>query len=395
MKSLSIKIKVILTVIICLAVAGAGLGALFERAYEKNVHLATVTAVNNARTMFANLQAGDVQKMAAAAELLMANPQLRQAFKTDDINQLIEINQPLFNRLKAAYGVTILNYITLDEKRYLTMTTPYDLKLRGQKAIRPNIQACAKTKTWANGMALGKLGFALRVTHPFYDNGELKGDKQLGYIELGSEIGGLLGVLKQQTSNEFGLMMLKKFFKEEDWAAQRKLLKLENNWSAAKDILLANNTSGKESIFKYTGDVTALPDAGLALDIVQNEGKQYARGAFPIRDASNAKVGALFVLVDITEQFVTMQRMKWLAMGSIGAVILVLCVLLIALLQRLVFRRLETITVSATRLVGGDFETPLPATSDDEIGRFEALFEQFRVVFVNVLKDLEALQRQD
>ncbi len=392
MKSMSVKIKVVITVIACLVASGVGLVALFERSYEKSVSLATITALNNARTMFANLQSGQIEKMAVAAELVMAHPPLRQAFAENNIDHLIEINQPIFNRLKQNYGITILNYITLDERRYLTMTTPYDLKLRGEKAIRFNVQECAKTKTWVNGMALGKLGFALRVTHPFYDNGQLQGDKQIGYIELGSEIGGLLSALKQQTGNEFGLMMLKKFFKEEDWVAQRKLLKLQNNWGDLKDILLANNTSGKESIFNYSGDVTSLPDAGIPLDIVKSGDKQYARGAFPIRDASAAKVGALFVLVDITEQYKSMQQMKWLAVVSVGVVIVLLCALLITLLQKLVFGRLAKITRSATRLVGGDFDTPLEVTSEDEIGKFESLFEQFRVVFVNVLKELENLQ---
>ena len=137
------------------------------------------------------------------------------------------------------------------------------------RQVRSNIQECARTKTWVNGMALGKLGFMLRVTHPIYDNGQLKGEKQLDYIELGLEIGGLLSVLKQQTGNDFGLMMLKKFFKEEDWVAQRKLLKLNNNWGDLKEILLANNTFGKESIFHYQGDVTELPDVGVPLDIVK------------------------------------------------------------------------------------------------------------------------------
>jgi hypothetical protein len=39
---------------------------------------------------------------------------------------------------------------------------------------------------------LGQLGFALRVTHAFYHNGTLQGSKLLGYVELGSEIGGFV-----------------------------------------------------------------------------------------------------------------------------------------------------------------------------------------------------------
>jgi hypothetical protein len=392
---LSIKSKVIGAVIGCLALGGLGLNALFQNTYDKSISLTTTAAIDNARNSYANLQEAEIGKMQVAAEILMTQPSLRGAFAHRDIDKLIELNVPIFERFKKSYNITILNYITPDEKRYLTMTTPYDIKLRGQKAIRFNVQECARIKDWVNGMALGKLGFALRATHPFYDSGQLKGGELLGYIELGAEIGGLLGTLKLQTHNEFGLLMLKKYFKEEDWAAQRKLLNLPNNWNSLKDILLANNTYGSESILAFAGDLTQIPDAGTPLGVVVEGKKHFARGVFPLRDASKSKVGAIFVLVDISDQYDTMCRTKWVTSVSILGAIVTLSLLLIGLLQRMVFQRLAAITKIATRLVGGDYETPLTIGSNDEIGTFENLFEQFRVVFVNVLKDFEkALEDQ-
>jgi len=62
------------------------------------------------------------------------------------------------------------------------------------------------------------------------------------------------------------------------------------------------------------------------------------------------------------------------------------------LLSALVFRRLERIIKVATRVVGGDYDSEIRVSSDDEVGQFEQLFEQFRQVFVNVLAHVPELQ---
>jgi hypothetical protein len=45
--------------------------------------------------------------------------------------------------------------------------------------------------------------------------------------------------------------------------------------------------------------------------------------------------------------------------------------------------------------VGGDYQSVIQIRSDDEIGRFEQLFEQFRCVFVNLLANLTELEEKN
>ena len=68
--------------------------------------------------------------------------------------------------------------------------------------------------------------------------------------------------------------------------------------------------------------------------------------------------------------------------------------LVLTLLTRLVFRRLEHIIVVATRVVGEDYESEIQVTSDDEVGQFEQLFEQFRRVFVDIMAHVPELQEK-
>jgi len=389
MATLSIKAKVTGATLLCLAGAGICLVTLLERSYQKNVDMLAQQSLANARSTFASLEAADVAKMSAAAELAMANPALRQTFASRDRDRLIETTAPLFERLRKQYGITIFNYIDDQENRFLTMTDTRDKRLIGTKAVRFNVQECARIKTWVTGLALGQLGFALRVTHPFYDDGSLKGGKLLGYLELGSEIGGFVEAMKKQTGRDYGLVVRKQFLKQNDWQIQRERLKLPNNWNDQKDVVLAANTSTDESIFAFAGDPSTLPDEGKTLDLVDHGDSKVTRSAFPIKDASGAKVGAVFVLVDITPMYNDLQSIKRLTIAATAVLIVLICVVLITLLTRLVFRRLAQITTVATRLVGGDYQTPVAVSAQDEIGRFESLFEQLRLVFVNLLEEYE------
>ena len=394
MASLSIKAKVSAATIFCLGLGGFGLIKVFQASYEKNVAMVTEQSLVNARSTYANLVQADVAKMSAVAEMAMANPALRETFAARDREKLIELTQPMFDRLKPDYGVTIFNYIDDNENRFLTMTDTKDTRLIGTKAVRFNIQECARTKSWVTGLALGQLGFALRTTHPFFDSGKLKGEKLLGYIELGSEIAGFVSEMKKQTGNDYGLIIRKQFLKEKDWKIQRDRFKLPNNWEAQKDIVLGANTWKDESIFAYDGDVTTLPIEGAALDVIHSNATIFSRSVFPILDASGAKVGGIFVLVDITKVYSDLQATKKATLGMLGVLIVAICLVLILLLTVLVFRRLAVITNVATRLVGGDYQTPVKVSTTDEIGTFEQLFEQLRLIFVNLIEEHEKLSNK-
>jgi HAMP domain-containing protein len=67
-------------------------------------------------------------------------------------------------------------------------------------------------------------------------------------------------------------------------------------------------------------------------------------------------------------------------------------VMVLMLLNRLVFRRLQHIIRIATRVVGGDYESEIQVSSHDEVGELELLFEQFRSVFVTLLTGVSGLQ---
>jgi len=120
----------------------------------------------------------------------------------------------------------------------------------------------------------------------------------------------------------------------------------------------------------------------------------YVRGLFPIYDVSHNTVGAMFVVRDISGVYVSMRNTQRTLVGLSVIGLVLGCGLVMVMLNRLVFGRLQHIIRIATRVVGGDFETEIPVDSDDEIGQFEQLFDQFRRVFVNVLSEMSELQEK-
>jgi len=110
---------------------------------------------------------------------------------------------------------------------------------------------------------------------------------------------------------------------------------------------------------------------------------------FPLTNALGQTTGGIFVRHDVTELYIGMQRVQNLAIATIVVVLLVVSIMLFVILNRLVFVRLKQTMDTATRVVGGDFERQIIPVSNDEVGKLEALLEQFRAIFVNVVNELQ------
>ena len=119
-----------------------------------------------------------------------------------------------------------------------------------------------------------------------------------------------------------------------------------------------------------------------------------APSTFPIHDAAGNTVGAMFVVRDVSSFYLAMKHTQCVLIIVTVAALLLGTLLVMLLLNSLVCR-LDCIIAAATRVVGGDYHTSLQVTSDDEVGKIEELFEQFRRVFVDVLANVPGLTQSD
>ena len=389
MSGRSIKSKVIILTVAVLALGGAGIMGLIQRSYQVTLQRVTAEALATSRSTFNGLVAEEIRTVSSAMELLMENPVLREPYARRDRAQLLTVSTPVYAGLKTRYGITNLNYLDENVLRILVMSDPANPKFMGTKTVRFNVQESERTKTWCSGLGMGGNGFAVRVTHPVYDQGLLAGSKLIGYLEMGTEVNGFLGSMKKQTGNDYAMVILKKNLKADEWAMTRKLLGQPNNWEDRSETVMAVNTTGDEATFAAVPPIESLAQGGRVLDVVRKAGRAYARSVFPVRDVSGAQVGAIVVLNDVTGIVTAMAHMRLLSLAGVLVLMVILSTALVVGLRVLVFARLEATQGAITNLVGGDFETRIVPVADDEVGRIEQMLEQFRVVFVNTIKDLQ------
>jgi HAMP domain-containing protein len=382
----SIRTKVVVACLCCLVVGLGGILALIHYSFDRNAQNLAAQAVTGAQSLFENSEAREIRKMAALTQSLNLNPQIGDALFARDRERLIERTAPFFMNLKDD-GITDFSFHTqeIDPAVFLRL---HDPARYGDHMDRPMDKEVATTLTMVSGNEMGKAGFAVRTIAPmFASHGEVA-----GYVEFGEELGQFLHAMKSQTGDDYGLLLDKKYVNHQFWDDSNATLNRRDNWNDAPNYVIWDKTSNSDRIFDFKGDLSALPANGKALDRFHEGNSEYVRGVFPIRDVAGNKVGAVFVVRDISNFYQSMQRTEIIFAVSTVVAVLIGTGIFLLMLSRLIFQRLERILQAATRVVGGDYGTEIKVTSDDEVGQFEQLFEQFRQVFVYVLSHVPELQ---
>lgn len=379
----SIKFKVIMTVILTLAIGSASIIYLLNVSYKNNIRVVSEQAVKMSEESFKNLEKNDTNMLSATLLSLLENEAFKKAFIARDKDTLYKQTAPLFKEFREKYGITHWYFLNPepDSTCFLRVHKPTQ---SGDIIKRATYVGSVKSKQITSGKELGKTAFALRVVHPYYDKGKL-----IGYLELGEEIDHFLEIMKKQTGNEYGLLIKKEYLDAKEWAAMSNSKGVKNNWNDYKDVVLVDKTTDDIHIIDYEGDLAKIPEGGAVLEDIKKDDKVFVRGIFPLYDAKDRKVGGVFVLRDITPLYNDLKGMQNKAVIFIVALTVILSVVIIGMFNSLIIKRLTNMIEIATRVVGGDYKTQIVPSADDEIGKFESLFEQFRTVFVSLACTLE------
>ncbi len=388
MKWTLIRTKVLAALAACLVVGVGGILALMYYSFARNSRALAAESVTGAQKLFTILETREISKMTAVSETLIVNPQVRDALAARDRSRLTELTAPLYPRLKKE-GITNWMFHTPDPDMAVFLRLHNPAKF-GDHLNRFMDKEAARTHAMVAGNELAKAGFAVRILRPVYDaHGGV-----IGYIELGEEIGQFIHAMKRQTGDDYGLLLSKKFVDRQFWADSSAVWQRRDNWDDNANFVVADKTTDTDSIIQFQGEVAAVPAQGKVLEWFHEGDSAFVRGIFPIRDAAGNTVGAMFVVRDISGFYLAMRRTRNILVLVTVVALTLGIFLVLTLLNRLVFRRLEHIIVVATRVVGGDYESEIRVESDDEVGQFEQLFEQFRLVFVDLLAHVPELQEK-
>ncbi len=389
MKWNSIRTKVLGVLFSSLVLGVGGIVALMHYSFEHNSHVLATESVTGAQKLFAILEAREISKMTAVSDMLIVNPQVREAFVARDRERLMEVTAPLYPELKSE-GITNWMFHTAEPDMSVLLRLHNPGKF-GDQLNRFIDKEVVRTHAMVTGNELAKAGFAVRILRPFYDAQA----NVTGYVEFGEELGQFIHTMKNQTGNDYGLLLSKKFVDRQFWADSSKVWKRRDNWDDNPDFVVADKTTDSDSIIRFAGDLAAVPAEGEVLERFRQGNSVFVRGIFPIHDAAGNSVGAMFVVRDISGFYLAMRHTQNVLVMLTVVALALGGVLISGMLRRLVFRRLDHIIVVATRVVGGDYATEIKVSSDDEVGQFEQLFEQFRRVFVDVLAQVPGFQEQE
>jgi HAMP domain-containing protein len=229
---------------------------------------------------------------------------------------------------------------------------------------------------------------------------------------------GLLDRLKAVTGGNSGLLLDKESLSASEYAALRAEAKLPDNWNEGNDVYVLAAVTDEALAPKMTIRVApdTIPEAGKIVGVENgactrtchgnlrkagdfwqvdwsNDGRSRTHAVFPVADAAGKPIGLVYTIDDITAQVdaaeASLFRTLWVVLGTL----LVATLAIGWMLDVLVLRRLQRMTVEvqdlAVRVAGGDFEAKFePEGTADEIGAFEQFFANFVDVMTGTVKSL-------
>lgn len=374
MRSLSVELKLGALVAAITILAALGAAQIATGIFSQALDGAALATVQGAAADFEAQERGEIEKLAATLDALLANDALRAAFLARDRERLLAQATPLFRMLLERDRITHWYFIEAEPAATVFLRVHHP-ELHGDVVDRVTFRKAVETRELGAGKELGRTAFALRAVRPWFHEGKL-----IGYMELAEEIDHFLTAMKARTGDDYGLLVQKRFLDERAWADV--LGPRANTWNDRPDVVVVDTTTFTEGIVDFEGDLETLAESGRLLGQVVRGDRAYTRGIFPISDAAGRKVGGLFVLRDFTRHDASMRAARvrtFLALLVVAAGVSALVALLV---RMFVFARLARLRRS---LEARAAEAGLPPgrvvqlESEDEIGRLDALFR--RVIF--------------
>jgi hypothetical protein len=247
--------------------------------------VAVQQAVRRAASAYAELERVDVAMLSRELDALATDPAVVEPFRARDRDRLFAVARPRFEALKVKHNITHWYFHDKEPARtcFLRVHAP---AIHGDVVSRETLSQAITTQKLGAGKELGKTAFALRVVKPLRAGGQL-----LGYMELGEEIDHFLHRMKAATGDDYAL------FIDKGRIDRRELARIhgEDHWDDRRDVVLVESTLADERSADLGIPLRLISDDGNALGQTRDGGHSYAFGAFPVRDAANRIVGALFV----------------------------------------------------------------------------------------------------
>jgi hypothetical protein len=369
----SIRFRLIAALLLGLLLIAGGTAVLMDFVRERAVSAAAQNEVALASSSLQQLERLEVDRMSALLEVITRSDQLAALFESRDRPGLLAAAKPIFDSLEASHGISHWYFHPPDPARDGVFLRVHRPELYGDPVRRPVVAHAVAERRQSSGQELGRTAYAIRVVQPWF-----RGERLIGFLELGEDIPTFLGRMKAMTGDEYGMLLAKTRLDRNGWG---RIVGAADAWETRPELVVVESTTGNEELVGSIGRLSEIPEAPVVLEARHRDGRDSVRGVFPLRDEGGQTFGAVVVRHDVTALHAGVREVRARVVLLVGLLAAGLSALVVFLLETLVFERLARMTRALEelpeQLARGEYEVEeLGPQSTDEIGRFESFLER-------------------
>lgn len=234
----------------------------------------------------------DANLMLLATRVIMADHTIEHAFRTADRAGLARQGSALFGELRAAHGITHGYFTDTDLVNFYRFHSPAE---HGDEIARITTLRARATRAPAHGLELGPFGtLTLRQVVPW-----LRGDKLLGFVELGEEIEHLIDQVRESLSVDLLVIADKAHLARQQWQRGQALMNRSGDWDRFDTHATIAQTSDRLPAGFESRRLAQLL-GGRPVEISDGE-RALHLALLPLDDAGGRRIGSIVVIRDITE----------------------------------------------------------------------------------------------
>ncbi|MEY3808621.1 MAG: hypothetical protein RI893_1597, partial [Pseudomonadota bacterium] len=308
--------KVIL--LLPLILAFGAISAIYWYSYINSIITHTKGQVNDsfllAQRVFSVNISSHTDKLSATLTAMAQDERLKSAMLAGNRSDLLLRANAIFESLAKDYNITHFYFIHPDHRVFLRVHQP---ERYGDVIDRFTLKQAEATGKLASGLELGPLGtFTLRTVVPWHD-----GDRLIGYLELGEELGTMLKSISDSLEMNAFLTVKKQYLSQSNWQQGAAMLNRPWTWDFLPDSVLVFQTL--PTIFPELQQ--ALAKDNHAHTQLADQNKKFMFGQISLLDAGGREVGKVVFLHDVTRLSDQKKRdIIWsagIALGFSGGVI--------------------------------------------------------------------------
>lgn len=274
----------------------------------------------------------------ALEDITADSPELKGHLHRGDREYLLRTYMPLFQALQDKLDVSHFYFHRADGRNLARLHSPDRF---GDLIDRQTLRAAQAGSAVSVGVELGPLGdMALRAVRRL----ETDAGAPVGFVELGTELGALLAVLKQDYGADFVVVTFKKELKRESWEVGSATIERQVAWDLFRNVVVSyQSTAGLAArvrdVIEPRGG-RGEHDAGRRFAHLILDDRELIALTYPLADITGKQRGEVIALRDVTAAAADMRRVSLAAFAFAGLLSAVLVSFLYVALRR-VDRRMQ------------------------------------------------------